>query len=186
MKSSTARNIAAVVCVTFWLSSCQREERQLREPPPSFSAPENVEMSGLYPGTQPPSSDLSSDIPEEHRAYSVSEGKRLYESFNCVGCHSHGGGGIGPPLMDDQWIYGSQPANIMATIVEGRPNGMPSFRFRIPESQTRQIAAYVRSLSGQVAKDVAPGRSDDESGPPPESSRPNETPSGPDAHGEHQ
>ena len=55
---------------------------------------------------------------------------------------------MGPPLMDDQWIYGSAPANIVATILEGRPNGMPAFRGKIPDHQAMQLAAYVRSISG--------------------------------------
>jgi cytochrome c oxidase cbb3-type subunit 3 len=62
--------------------------------------------------------------------------------------------------MDAQWIYGEQPQNIFATIVEGRPNGMPSFRGRVPTQQVWQLVAYVRSLSGQVSKDAAPSRSD--------------------------
>jgi cytochrome c oxidase cbb3-type subunit 3 len=90
----------------------------------------------------------------------VSEGKRLYEWFNCVGCHAHGGGGMGPALMDDKWIYGSGPENIFSTIIEGRPNGMPSFRAKIPNQQVWQIVAYVRSMSGQLSKDVSPGRDD--------------------------
>ncbi|MFN7140138.1 MAG: c-type cytochrome, partial [Limisphaerales bacterium] len=75
-------------------------------------------------------------------------------------CHFNGGGGIGPPLMDDQWIYGSDPANVFASIVEGRPNGMPAYRDRIPDADVWKIVAYVRSLSGQVRMDVAPGRPD--------------------------
>jgi mono/diheme cytochrome c family protein len=27
--------------------------------------------------------------------------------------------------MDDKWLYGSEPENIVASILEGRPNGMP-------------------------------------------------------------
>ena len=96
--------------------------------------------------------------------------------MNCVGCHFHGGGGIGPPLMDEKWIYGSDPLQIFSTIVEGRPNGMPSFRGKLNDDQVWKIAAYVRSLSGQVRKDVAPGRDDDMSGPPPESSTEKKTP----------
>jgi cytochrome c oxidase cbb3-type subunit 3 len=68
---------------------------------------------------------------------------------------------MGPALMDDRWIYGSQPQNIYSTIVEGRPNGMPSFRQKIPDHQVWQLSAYVRSLSGQLPKDVSPTRSDD-------------------------
>ena len=63
--------------------------------------------------------------------------------------------------MDDKWIYGSQPSNIYTTIVEGRPNGMPSFRQKIPDNQVWELTAYVRSLSGQLTKTVSPGRNDD-------------------------
>jgi cytochrome c oxidase cbb3-type subunit III len=62
--------------------------------------------------------------------------------------------------MDQQWVYGGNAENIYATIVEGRPNGMPSFRGRIPPQQVWQIVAYVRSMSGQVSKDAAPSRAD--------------------------
>jgi cytochrome c oxidase cbb3-type subunit 3 len=62
--------------------------------------------------------------------------------------------------MDDVWIYGSAPENIYATIVEGRPNGMPSFRGKIPDSQIWQIVAYVRSMSGLASQGAAPARSD--------------------------
>jgi cytochrome c oxidase cbb3-type subunit III len=79
-------------------------------------------------------------------------------------------------LIDRQWIYGAEPANIFATIVEGRPNGMPSFRQVIPRQQVWQIVAYVRSMAGLVRKDVAGGRDDDMSLRPPEQSWPRETP----------
>jgi cytochrome c oxidase cbb3-type subunit 3 len=81
--------------------------------------------------------------------------------MNCSGCHFQGGGGIGPPLMDSEWIYGSEPENIFETIVEGRPNGMPSFRGKLGNDQIWQLVAYVRSMSGLLPKDVASGRNDD-------------------------
>ena len=37
---------------------------------------------------------------------------------------------------------------------------MPSFRNKIPDYQAMQIAAYVRSMSGLLAKDVTPVRAD--------------------------
>jgi cytochrome c oxidase cbb3-type subunit 3 len=67
---------------------------------------------------------------------------------------------MGPPLMDDKWIYGSDPASVFASIVEGRPNGMPSWRGRIPNYEVWRLVAYVRSMSGQVSKDAASGRDD--------------------------
>jgi cytochrome c oxidase cbb3-type subunit 3 len=44
--------------------------------------------------------------------------------------------------------------------VEGRPNGMPAFEGKLTDQQVWQLVAYVRSLSGQLRKDVEPGRSD--------------------------
>jgi cytochrome c oxidase cbb3-type subunit 3 len=112
----------------------------------------------------------------EENAYAVSQGQRLFSAFNCVGCHSHGGGGSGPALMDDKWIYGHQPENIFATIVQGRPNGMPSFAGKIPEAQVWQLVAYVRSMSGLLRSDVAPSRGDHMQGAGPEATRDPEQP----------
>jgi cytochrome c oxidase cbb3-type subunit 3 len=38
---------------------------------------------------------------------------------------------------------------------------MPSFRLKIPDNQVWQLVAYVKSLSGQLRKDVETTRSDD-------------------------
>jgi cytochrome c oxidase cbb3-type subunit 3 len=96
----------------------------------------------------------------EKNAWHVSEGERLYEQFNCVECHAHGGGGIGPALIDEEWIYGSSSPQIVATLIQGRPNGMPSFRNIMTEAQMWQVAAYVRAMGNHVPKDVPPSRGD--------------------------
>jgi len=91
--------------------------------------------------------------------------------MNCAGCHAAGGGGgIGPALSDEEWIYGWEPEVIFDSIVYGRPNGMPSFSGRIPDQQVWQIVAYVRSLSGLASRQAAPGRGDHLSGGPPPNS----------------
>jgi cytochrome c oxidase cbb3-type subunit III len=159
------------------LAGCQREERLFHPASSSASTVEAVQVSGLNPGPGP-APPVSVPKTYQESAYAVSEGQRLYEQYNCVGCHAHGGGGMGPALMDDVWIYGSEPANIFATITQGRPNGMPSFRNRIPEYQVWEIAAYVRSLSGLLPKDVAPNRTDEMDVKPAESSTPHQAPTG--------
>ena len=68
---------------------------------------------------------------------------------------------MGPALMDDTWLYGSEPAQVFASIAQGRPNGMPTFGDKIQEAQIWQLVAYVRSLSGLVNKQVEPARSDE-------------------------
>ena len=80
-------------------------------------------------------------------ADAVNTGKRLFAQYNCSGCHSNGGGGMGPSLMDDEWIYGGRLEQIHQTLVEGRPNGMPAWGDKVPDEQLWQIATYVRSMS---------------------------------------
>jgi len=94
-------------------------------------------------------------------AYHLAQGQRLYAWMNCSGCHSHGGGGMGPPLRDDEWRYGASMEQIVATILNGRPNGMPAFRNRITQDQAWQLASYVRSLSAQTRQDALAGRWDE-------------------------
>jgi cytochrome c oxidase cbb3-type subunit 3 len=146
-----------VVAAAFFCVACEREKREVRQAPPGART-ESIAVSDLQPGGS--GIETPTKNPAEEHAYDLSQGKQLYQYYNCAGCHFNGGGGIGPPLMDDQWIYGSDPANIRATIVEGRPNGMPSFRNKIPDAEVWQLVGFVRSLSGQVQKDVAPTRSD--------------------------
>jgi cytochrome c oxidase cbb3-type subunit 3 len=140
------------------LIGCKREERRFRETPPAATASNTVVMSGLQPG--PAIIETGMRDPYEDNAYAVAEGKALFDKMNCSGCHSHGGGGIGPALTDDDWIYGSDPQNIFATITEGRPNGMPSYRGKIPNYQVWELVAYVRALGGLQGKAIRTTRDD--------------------------
>ena len=154
--------------------ACEREERGFRVKTPDSNRIAAKRLTDLQPGQAEPTPEFKNEY--ENNALALSNGKQLFSQMNCTGCHAHGGGGIGPALMDDKWIYGSQPDQIFATIVEGRPNGMPSFRDKLPDYQIWQIVAYVRSLSGQVPKDAAPGRSDDMQYGEPENSKHHEKP----------
>jgi cytochrome c oxidase cbb3-type subunit III len=136
---------------------CKREQRVFDPGADGSQVANAVSLNEVHAGgpVPPPSGSKY-----EESAYAVSEGKRLYLAYNCVGCHLNGGGGIGPALMDAEWIYGSRPEQIYSDIVQGRPNGMPSFSGKIPDYQVWELVAYVRSLSGQLPSDVAPSRSD--------------------------
>jgi cytochrome c oxidase cbb3-type subunit III len=146
------------------LGGCEREARRFSTPANNQTADETGDRSGsLQPGLAlngKVRQALRNDSPYEENAYAVNQGKRLFRWYNCIGCHSNGGGGIGPALMDSEWKYGSDPTSIFATIMQGRPEGMPSFGGHIPEDQVWQSVAYVRSMSGQLRKDVAPSRGD--------------------------
>ena len=112
----------------------------------------------------------------DQNSWSLAQGEQLYQAYNCVGCHAHGGGGMGPPLMDEKWTYGSEPQQIYGSIVYGRPNGMPSFHGKIPDSQIWPIVAYVRSMSGLSDQSAANARDDHMKGPLPPNSVPENMP----------
>jgi cytochrome c oxidase cbb3-type subunit III len=161
--------LAVALAAVAWLSACERERRD-------FSVPNGDQLSqatrltDLQAGS--PSAPGTVDNPFRDNAFALSEGKRLYTAYNCVGCHAQGGGAIGPALMDHRWIYGSRADQIYSTIIEGRPNGMPAFGGRIPEDQVWQLVAYVRSMSVGLRKDVEPSRADSLYPGLPENARP--------------
>jgi cytochrome c oxidase cbb3-type subunit III len=150
--------VIAILGAALAMTACKREKRVFDPGSSGSQIANGVALNEVRPGGPVPVSDSAK---YEQSAYAVGEGKRLFSAFNCVGCHAHGGGGIGPALMDAEWIYGSHPEQIYSTIVQGRPNGMPSFGGKIPDYQVWELVAYVRSMSGQLPTDVAPSRSDE-------------------------
>lgn len=138
------------------LLACEREKRTFRPDSPALNSPaESVQVSGLQPGTRvgPPE-----PTPPQYQetADAVTSGETLFGYYNCAGCHgSAGGGSIGPPFIDNNWLYGNTPANIYTSIMDGRPNGMPSWRGRIPEYQVWELVAYLRAIGGLTPPNIA-------------------------------
>ena len=147
----------AALGMTALLSACEREERRInspdRKPPTQF-----VTQVALQPGPTYVADTVEG--PYDDNAYGTTQGQQLFNQMNCSGCHANGGGGMGPPLIDDEWIYGSRPDQIFATIAEGRANGMPAWKYRLTTDQIWQLVAYVRSLAALTPKSARPGRDD--------------------------
>jgi cytochrome c oxidase cbb3-type subunit III len=152
--------------------SCERENRRYDDAPRQAITPR---VSELQPGPTLILAKSEEGVYDDN-AWGTTEGKRLFNWMNCSGCHANGGGGMGPPLMDDMWIYGSEPEQIYHTIIEGRPNGMPSFRDRLNPQQVWQIVAYLRSLSGLTPKGARSPRDDHMMTKPAEAQTPNAKP----------
>ena len=156
------------------LAACNREERHSRAKPLGETVPAGESPDTIWPGgTSPPPLDPRAKL-YDNNAPAIAQGQQLYMQMNCVGCHFHGGGGMGPPLMDDEWRYGGRIDQIAASIAEGRPNGMPAWRDKLTSDQIWKIAAYVRTLSGQPSKDAVPSRSEEMSSTTPGSLTPRE------------
>lgn len=145
---SAPRWIAAMsaVLVLAVLTACDRDTRVVRRQSPSAGeraggVPQIPLRPGVPVSAEAPSNPYAGDM----RA--LAEGNRLYDWMNCSGCHFAGGGGIGPPLMDDDWIYGGEPAQIFDSIASGRANGMPAYGDKLAAEQIWHIVAYVETLS---------------------------------------
>src|SRR3954453_15148393 len=101
------RRLLMIVVMAALCGGCERERRDYQQLPAAASRVDGVHLTNLQPGT--PRAETPVRSPYHGNAYGMGEGKRLYGAYNCNGCHASGGGGIGPPLMDDKWIYGSSP-----------------------------------------------------------------------------
>jgi cytochrome c oxidase cbb3-type subunit 3 len=79
-------------------------------------------------------------------------GERLFLT-HCAQCHgSDAGGGKGfPNLRDSDWLYGGEPQTIKETITNGRNGIMPAWGAVLGPEGVRNVAGYVRSLSGLPA-----------------------------------
>lgn len=157
-----------LLTVALLASACKRERRELWAPGQGREARATLRESELIPGSsiiQPPLMPTAVRFtltnPYEGQSYAISEGEKVFGWFNCSGCHSHGGGGMGPALMDDSWIYGSAPNKIYESIARGRPNGMPAFGGRIPDYQIWFLVTYIRSLADLQPATTKPARGDE-------------------------
>jgi mono/diheme cytochrome c family protein len=86
----------------------------------------------------------------------VVEGRQLYLTYGCVGCHGvTGGGGMGKAILDDQWIFGSDDATLFKLIRGEVPKQtMPSAIGRaLTDEQVKKVLLYVRSIyKGDASK----------------------------------
>src|SRR5215217_7466486 len=113
------RRAPVILGIAIFAAACERETREYQQLPVGASRPDTVHLTTLQPGQPQVRTPIES--PYEENAWGMGEGKRLFQNYSCSGCHAMGGGGIGPALMDDKWIYGYTGEQIYSTIVQGRP-----------------------------------------------------------------
>jgi len=107
-----------------------------------------VPVTHLFPGAQPSSPTIKNPAQGDPKA--LERGMTYYVNLNCVGCHApNGGGGMGPALSNNLFIYGSQPENIYLSIYQGRPNGMPAWGAVLPDSVIWDLVTYIGKISNE-------------------------------------
>jgi cytochrome c(L) len=87
--------------------------------------------------------------PYTGNAEAITEGKRLYFLYGCPGCHGkEGGGGMGRPLLDDEWQWGSDDQTLFK-LIRGEIPGqtMPDvFGKAMTDEEIWKVLAFIRSL----------------------------------------
>lgn len=101
--------------------------------------------------------------PDAGNPADIAEGKNLFVSYACSGCHgAGGGGGMCPPVINDIWVYGNDDTTLFNLIKLGsvglRAKGytrvgrerivgdMPPFGSLLTEEQEWKLISYVRSI----------------------------------------
>ena len=76
-------------------------------------------------------------------------GERMFLTY-CAQCHGSAAQGARsfPNLTDEEWLWGGDAEAIKATIVDGRNGVMPPFGPALGGEGVKDVANYVRSLSG--------------------------------------
>ncbi len=76
-------------------------------------------------------------------------GKRLFLTY-CAQCHGSAAQGAKgfPNLTDNEWSWGGEPDTIKTTILGGRIGVMPPFGPALGAEGVKDVANYVRSMSG--------------------------------------
>jgi len=86
-------------------------------------------------------------------AAAIAEGKQTFDTI-CAACHKPDGSGlVGPSLVDPYWKYGNADADLMHSVMEGRPAGMPPWGPQLGPEKVWKVLAYLETLP----KSAAPG-----------------------------
>jgi cytochrome c oxidase cbb3-type subunit 3 len=142
---SVCKALAAVCagCVVALAIACSS---QVTEPDVNVAPPVIETNVGPIPGVgENVAEPITNPFAEDVNA--LAEGRRFFAQYNCAGCHGdHGGGGMGPSLRDEAWLYGGNHAQIANSIAEGRAYGMPAWGSRLTNTQIWQITAYIKAM----------------------------------------
>lgn len=104
---------------------------------------------------QGPNSTVKKLNPFTGNPEAIKEGRTLWVQYGCSGCHGvMGGGGMAPPVIDDQWKFGSSD-EVLFKLIKGEisEQTMPKAFAGLQPDQIWKMIAYVRSIySGDPAR----------------------------------
>lgn len=83
----------------------------------------------------------------------VEAGRATFQS-TCASCHNAAlTGGIGPNLVDETWIHGGKPSEVLKTVTEGvLVKGMPSWGPVLGGKKVSEVVAFIMSHHAEPAQ----------------------------------
>lgn len=118
-------------------------------PGPLGGAPPTLAPVGPIPGPGITGENAATTVQNPYAGDpgALEQGRQLFIQMNCYGCHGgRAGGGMGPSLRDQRWLYGDTPADIFDSISQGRANGMPAWGTKLPPDVIWKLVTYIQSL----------------------------------------
>lgn len=108
------------------------------------------ELSVYVGGSPPPAGTMKN--PFKGDSVIAAQGAKMFDGFNCSGCHGAAVGAVGPSLADGRWKYGGSDGEIFHSIFYGRQRGMPAFGGALSADAIWRMVTYLQSL--QPIKDT--------------------------------
>jgi len=103
------------------------------------------------PPAKPAGADDAANLeknPYTGDAAAIEQGRKLWRKTGCYSCH--GGvaeGGVGPSLIDDEWVYKPTDKTLFKTIADGRKGTvMVGWSKELNPDEIWKVVAYIRSL----------------------------------------
>ena len=87
----------------------------------------------------------------------IADGKKTYDSI-CVACHgSNMEGGIGFPLIKNDWVHGGTPSDLIRTVTVGVPEkGMQPWGPTLGSKKIAEVVAFILSKNDKATMKAEP------------------------------
>lgn len=80
----------------------------------------------------------------------IALGEKMFKA-RCAPCHGAAGEGkVGPSFIDDTWLYGGTDQDILTSVSDGRPKGMPPWKKALKPEELVAVASFVRKLNTEA------------------------------------
>jgi mono/diheme cytochrome c family protein len=115
-------------------------------------AQDEIDTEEIEPPAEPPETTTTTSPPDGDEAATETEqellalGARVYDA-DCLGCHGEeGAGGVGPPLVANEFVASASEAEVRQVVEQGRPGtAMPPFEGRLSDEEVDAVVALMES-----------------------------------------